>query len=295
MNSGAKSKRVGSHAVDRELVLAVLALLAAGPLLKLAGIRKAPPDIRFSHGGRERFCWQNVWMPLVPAGVVLCALGGWALLEPANAEKLPATWLAAAIPFAVVWMRAGLRAVASLGLTPRVSTAGTLGLLKPRVVLCPEFASTIDVLTAQAARGHEEAHVRHRDPLRVYLARFATDLQWPGRGAQRRFRRWRHALEIARDDEARRLGVDGADLAAAVIAALRFNAAKLEPFPSVIGDPADLQDRICNLLAPLQVDVRDESSRLVLPRLVIAGALAAPLLGARFGELIVRTLVHSLQ
>jgi hypothetical protein len=71
--------------------------------------------------------------------------------------------------------------------------------------------------------------VRHFDPLRLWLAQLGTDLQWPARGARRRFRDWRAALELARDDEACERGVDGSDLAAALIEAARLGEATGSP------------------------------------------------------------------
>jgi beta-lactamase regulating signal transducer with metallopeptidase domain len=103
-----------------------------------------------------------------------------------------------------------------------------------------------------AALAHEAAHLRHRDPLRIWLAGLATDLQVGARPARSRLTAWRHALELARDEEAREAGVTGPDLAAAILAVTRIErgfpvgtAALLE------GNGALLRERIGRLLTPL--------------------------------------------
>jgi len=143
-------------------------------------------------------------------------------------------------------------------------------------------------------RAHEAAHARHRDPLRVWAGQFATDLQWPGRGATDRLAQWRHALELARDEEVRRHGIDGADLAAAVIAALQFANANASHAVSIVGSHERVRERIITLLEPLST-VEDEWP---VPSSFRASAIAGPLgavaFGATFGEAIVRALVQTI-
>ena len=101
-----------------------------------------------------------------------------------------------------------------------------------------------------AALEHERAHVRGRDPLRIWLASIVTDMQWPWPPARRRFTAWLRALEIARDDEARANGVRGADLAAAILAiatAQRALPTHCATAP-LTDDSRRLQDRIARLL-----------------------------------------------
>src|SRR5204862_92527 len=87
-----------------------------------------------------------------------------------------------------------------------------------RVFIAPELSARLDERALHAALEHEMAHARHRDPLRLWLAQIATDLQWPLVAAQQRFTDWRNALELARDAEACER-VEGSDLAAAPAAA----------------------------------------------------------------------------
>jgi beta-lactamase regulating signal transducer with metallopeptidase domain len=74
--------------------------------------------------------------------------------------------------------------------------------LRPWVLSSPYLAKTLDDRTIEAALEHERAHARHHDPLRIWLAQLATDLQWPWPQAHKRFQLWILALELARDEEA---------------------------------------------------------------------------------------------
>jgi hypothetical protein len=281
--------------VDRELVFLVFSALTLGPLLLLAGMRRAAQAQASSACGLERDCWRRLWSPLLPCAIVFGALVGWAVIEPEQAERLPLPLIVIGAPIAVVWVRALVRALWGLRRASAVPTAATFGLLRPRMVIAPEFSRVIDDASRDAVTAHEAAHVRHRDPLRLWAAQFATDLQWPGRGAITRFAQWRHALELARDEEIRRQGVDGADLAAAVIVALRFSSITPSGGVSIVGGHEGVRDRIRRLLAPLPA-IEDESPQ---PRSVraatIAGPLGAAILGASFGEAIVRALMHTIQ
>jgi len=58
-------------------------------------------------------------------------------------------------------------------------------------------------------------------------------------------------LELARDDEARAGGIDGADLAAAVLGSVRFQVSGSVAAATLIGRPEALRGRIARLLAPL--------------------------------------------
>jgi hypothetical protein len=87
----------------------------------------------------------------------------------------------------------------------------------------------------------------------------------------------RAALEMARVDEARADGVDGADLAAAILAALRYRGSAVGVGALITGDGSDLRDRIARLLQPRAepVSPHDHSSgrmlTILLPILLIAG------------------------
>lgn len=244
--------------MDRELVLAVLALALGGGAYALGelggwslarwrrggggageegGARRGERGeagearARRQGGGSfalERRAWRRIWRPLAPGLLVLAFLIGWALQEPDSAEALPILAFAIALPFALLWARAGLRAARSArsaaGVAAAKPLAATVGLWRPRTILSPLLHEQLDAAALRAVMEHEAAHARHRDPLRLWLAQLVTDLQWPLSGARRRFTEWRLALELARDDEALARGVDGGDLAAGLLAVARLGA-----------------------------------------------------------------------
>ncbi len=104
---------------------------------------------------------------------------------------------------------------------------GSIGGAIPAYLLfvSPAPRDRLDERALRAVLEHEAAHARHFDPLRLWLAQIGTDLQWPAASARRRFSDWRSALELARDDEACERGVDGSDLAAALIEAAQLGGA----------------------------------------------------------------------
>lgn len=274
--------------MDREVMLTILVLFVCGPALHVFG--PLPEGSLRDRSGRrlEQIRWTRLWTPALPASLALCVLIGWALQEPADCDErvLPLVFLVVA-PFALVAVRAtarGLRALATRGHAP----AGTVGLVRPRVFFTRVFVAVLDPEAVAAAQEHEAAHVRHRDPLRIWLAQFATDLQWPWPTAQRRFRAWLCALEMARDEEARVRGADGSDLAAAILTAARLENSGA-PLAGLTGSGEALKERIARLLAPLPSDPPVQARR--LPALIVLAAiLGAFAFGLRDGEIVVRSL-----
>jgi len=281
---------VGEAAVDRETVLLLLTLVLAGLAFRLGPLLPGSTVPGGTPRRVERHAWRAVWIPLIPVAVILSAVVGWALREPDNAELAPLTIVLASLPFAGVCCRAICRAAASGWRTSGTSTSGVVGVFRPRIVISDQFRRRVDERALAAAAAHEAAHVRHRDPLRLWLAQFVTDLQWPSRCASERLRMWLGVVELARDDEARRAGIDGADLAAAILAAVRMQAQHHAASPALTGDALDLDRRIRRLLCPLPADEPATPSRqslsvaVVLP--VLIGVCVA---GAVFGEPLVRT------
>jgi BlaR1 peptidase M56 len=247
--------------MDRELVLAVLIAGLCGPTLLCFGLlplsTPATPS-RERAGARERAAWLRLWLPLAPAVVLLAFLCGWALQEPDTSEARPRmVEILAVAPFGLIWLRAALRAVRALLAPARKPLAATRGLFRPRAWIAPELRARLDEPALQAALAHEAAHARHFDPLRLWLAQIATDVQWPSPAAARRFATWRRALELARDEEACEQGVEGSDLAAALIEAARLAmvpdargtaAALFAPPARGEGDAPAFQDRVFRLL-----------------------------------------------
>lgn len=275
--------------MDRELVLAVLVVALTGLTLQLsAWWPAANSTITESACQAERRCWRHLWLPLVPMALVLCAIAGWAALEPPNAERVPPTVLIITAPFAFVWMRAVWRASQALRQRSPVRTAGVIGLWRPRILIADQFRARVDEWAIAAALAHEAAHVRHRDPLRLWVAQFVTDLQWPSGRAAKRFRAWTRVLEFARDDDARHRGIEGADLAAAIIAAVRSH----EPAscePALTGDPTDLETRIRRLLEPAPMEMPTRPSTLPFVLAAASALVTVAIAGALCGETLVRT------
>jgi len=181
----------------------------------------------------------------------------------------------------------------SLTRTAADEPAAAVGLLRPRAVLSSSLAAALDAEAFAAAHEHEQAHVRHYDPLRIWLAQLASDLQWPGNAARTRFRAWRQALEFARDEEVRLGGFDGADLAAAVLCAAQLRRdAHTGAHACIAGDPAGLRERLGRLLAPLP-ETQDglEISSIAGPSLILVHLATAGWLGLKFGDRVLNRLV----
>jgi Zn-dependent protease with chaperone function len=278
----------GGRVVDREWLLAVFTIAIGGSVLSLGGLRSARRYGEQHAFAVEDGAWTAVLTPFFAALVVVAAVLGWALVEPEDAEVLPPVWFVVASPLAMIWLRAVMRAVRGALARPGRAAAETYGLVHPRVRLAPEFEAVLDGAAIEAARAHETAHVRHRDPLRIWFAQLITDLQSTA-AARQRFAHWLVALEHARDDEARHGGVDGADLAAAVIAAIRIQTgARLPIGARLTGADLALRARIARLLGPLSPIEHVRRGRGLSCWMV--GFVGAMAVGALFGERLVRLL-----
>ena len=248
--------------MGRETLLTILLLLfgglAAQPLALVPRRPLPEEDPRIA----ERRAWLQLWLPVAPTLVVTAWLCGWALREPdpVRAHFDHGMLIAASMPFALVALRAAFRAIWVMVREPTQLPICTVGLLRPQILFSPFHARTLDEGQVRAAWAHEQAHVRHHDPLRIWLAQIATDLQWPWPWVRRRFGSWLEVLECARDDEARSRGACGVDLAAAIVATARRSTPTSQPWrsrwsPSIdvalLGEARSLQTRVARLLAPL--------------------------------------------
>jgi len=271
--------------VDRELVLAILVAVLCGSALVLAGWYPLGAPVASSGRAFERQAWQRLWVPFAPALLILAALCGWALEEPESAEQVPNALLWSVLPFAAVVARAAWRAARSLRRAHEHPGVATVGLLRPRTVIAPYIAAHLDQAALAAAQEHERAHARHRDPLRLWLAQLGSDLLWPWPMASVRLRCWRRALELARDEEARLNGIEGSDLAAAILATLRLShdSASLSAV-SLGGEAFFVAERIARLMRPLETELPRHSPRGVWRLAPAAGLCVAVLLGSTFGE-----------
>lgn len=251
--------------MGRETLLTLLLLLFGGLVMQPLALLPRHPLPDESPRIAERRAWLQLWLPVLPMLVVGAWLCGWALREPdpVRARFDHGMLIGASIPFALVALRAGLRAAWVLVRAPVELPICTAGLLRPRILFNPFLARTLDEAQIHAALEHERAHVRHRDPLRIWLAQLATDLQWPWPWARERFETWLEILECARDDEARSRGTSGTELAAAVVATARRSCSVsrsghaawvLGTDAALLGDARSLQARITRLLSPLPED-----------------------------------------
>lgn len=295
--------------MERETLLCLLMMLLGGLALQpfvwwpSAGAPDRPP------AALERSRWRRLWYPIVPTLVVAAWLCGWALREPDPVRDPLGVWvlLAAWLPFGLVFARAVARAAWSLVRPPIDCGIATVGLIQPQVTFPPFLAKQLDDGVIRAALAHEQAHATHRDPLRIWLAQLATDLQWPWPWAGRRLEAWLEALELARDEEARAGGADGADLAEAVLASVRYlerhaprrTGTLLQgtqvAHARLIGDSRALRGRVTRMLAPLLPQSAAEPASLTgLGRagtLLIPLLLTALILGALYGERLMRPLL----
>lgn len=294
--------------MGRETLLVLLLVLLGGVAVQpLAAWRLRNPLFGLKWNA-ERRTWLQLWVPVLPALVIGAWLCGWALREPDPVgDPMDRGLLAAAcLPFALIAARALFRACWALVRESASAPICTAGFLKPRIFFSPFLAKTMKTALVRAAWEHEKAHVRHYDPLRIWLAQIATDLQWPWPGARERFDRWLEALELARDEEARRHGASGHDLAAALLAAIRHSspaaragsggwASGVVTDASLVGDTRALQRRIARLLTPLPE--QDESQagigyKFPVTTVSLVALLAATcVLGAIYGEHFIRPLL----
>jgi hypothetical protein len=285
--------RSGGLAVSRELVLATMVLVLGGAGAWLASwvpAAREPGDRVLGGRQLEAVSWRRIWLTLLPAGIALATMLGWALQEPSMTDELllPTAALVA-IPIGLVWLRCAVRACVALRRPRAMPLLATVGLVRPRVVVAEDLCGTLDPAALEAALAHERVHVRHRDPLRIWLAQIATDLQWPSPSARRRFEHWLGALELARDEAARLDGVPGEDLAAAVVAVARLPRRRLgAAIAGLTGAETSLASRVHRLLEPVPPD-RGRRPVLLLPA-VLAVLGASVLIGAAYGDDVLRAM-----
>jgi Zn-dependent protease with chaperone function len=280
--------------VNRDLVLASSILVLCGSAIWLCGWlpERGLRDADQSGRTAERRGWLALWVPFAPAGVGLAALAGWALQEPRVTDEILRPWTPLFVaPLACLWLRAVWRAARALARPRRPPLAATFGLVRPRVAIDAGLSRDLDDAALAAVLAHEGAHRRHRDPLRLWLGQIATDVQWPNPRALQRLDRWRQALELARDEEARDEGVAGEDLAAALVGAARLAQQRsARPVAALVDGEETLVLRVDRLLAPL----RGPAKGGWWIGLALAGGLgllaAAAIFGLGHGDLLVRAL-----
>jgi hypothetical protein len=238
----------------------------------------------------EAAAWRALWAPLVPAWTIVIAIASWSFVDPDDDEALHAWAVLLAVAVAAVWVRAIVRAARSA----RPHGAGlvyTAGLVRPRVHVAPGVRELLDADALAAAVAHEEAHAAHWDPLRMWLAQLATDLQWPLPGARRRADDWLRALEVARDDEARRAGARGADLASAILTVARSTRLPVPAcIASLTGQADHLRRRIQRLMEDQPIAPIRRRSWLRPAFILTLGAVLGVAVGVLAGESVMEAL-----
>ena len=280
--------------MERECFLSILVVLFGGTMILACCWWPALDASGASARHLERLRWRHIWLPLVPALIVTAWLCGWASAEPDPTPKKASMFvILAGVPFALLFGRAAVRAVWSLVRDEGDVVTATVGLLRPWILFSPYLAKTLEDRTIEAALEHERAHARHRDPLRIWLAQLATDLQWPWPQALERFGLWIVALELARDEEARASGVEGSDLATAILASARLGRQAILPAnAALINDPSTFKERISRLLEPAQLEPSQTHTLMWTALVAIPVLLCAIGFGSAFGERIVGTLLR---
>lgn len=273
--------------MDREPLLAILILLVAGPVVWMCGgiLRfREVHDPSPSGQEREATAWRQLWLPLIPSALLIIALFGWALSEPDDAEAMGVPWMLLALPVAFVWLRAFVRALIALRAPRGNAMALTVGMVRPAVFIDPKLVGTLDEEALHAVTLHEMAHARHRDPFRIWLAQIATDLQYPLPSARQRLVHWQHALELARDDEARMHGASGPALADAIVTCAKMGGTPGTASAALTGASLRIAERVRRLVSselPPSMNGR-RSPKHILSLLVMAGAFFV--MGGAFGE-----------
>jgi len=209
--------------MERETLLIVVASALFGLVVWLFAL---PAGRAWLHSrDPEPLAWWRLVLPLFAGVVVVAFLVGWAFQEPDPADEHAGIGLhLLAILTASIVIRAIVRSAMALRSSACAHIPiGTIGLLTPRVFVSNEFRRMASGEVLTAALAHEAAHARGRDPLRIWLAQLATDLQWPIPGTRRRLSAWLLALEAERDVEAVANGASAEDLAEAILIAARLH------------------------------------------------------------------------
>ena len=191
------------------------------------------------------------------------AVGAWTALRAAAAgRRLRAIARQTRRPPAQVLAVAG-----RLGLAGRVdyvaadqAFAVTRGLLRPRILVSTAALATLDPAELAAVLGHERAHLRRRDPLRLLAARLLAD-----DGCYLPALRWiSHRFALHCELAADRAALDHSSRAALAGALLKLAPAPAGSLAASANPPGTLDARIAQL----------EHRRPHRPRLRAAAALA---------------------
>lgn len=277
--------------MDLANLFLVVALAAFGAVAAASMAHSAWLDRhRYTQPATLEATWRKLTAPLFLGMLGVAFVVGWAIQEPDPADEwVSYELIALAALVAAVLLRACVRAARS-ALAAHRSTIpiGTVGLLRCRTVVSPEFANAASSEVLTAALAHEAAHARGRDPIRLLLAQFAADLQFPLPQARQQYRDFVHLLEVRRDDEAVARGACPVALAEGILLAAKLTHRTADPTcVRITGGGDRLAQRVRRLLDPTAPGQRPAPSRNTgcwfLAQLIVAAAL-----GGLQGEAVLR-------
>ena len=273
--------------MDPEAVLVIVAAALFGVVVWLVALAMG----RAQHRALEHRAWWRLVFPLFSGLVMIAFLVGWAIQEPDPADERVGLALGlVAVVTGLITLRAIVRSVTALRLSSDAQVPlGTVGFVKPRVIVSEALRRIASREILAAGLAHEAAHVEHRDPLRIWVAQLAADLQWPIPGTARRFSAWLLALEAQRDDEAVASGVAPEDLAEAILIAARLQRGAPVTAANVLGAGDGIAWRVRRLLATDRsvVPVSHAAAMWISCTAVVIAAVG---LGISYGDAVVGSL-----
>ena len=273
--------------MDPEAVLVIVAAALFGVVVWLVALAMG----RAQHRALEHRAWWRLVFPLFSGLVMIAFLVGWAIQEPDPADERVGLALGlVAVVTGLITLRAIVRSVTALRLSSDAQIPlGTVGFVKPRVIVSEALRRIASREILAAGLAHEAAHVEHRDPLRIWVAQLAADLQWPIPGTARRFSAWLLALEAQRDDEAVASGVAPEDLAEAILIAARLQRGAPVTAANVLGAGDGIAWRVRRLLATDRsvVPVSHAAAMWISCTAVVIAAVG---LGISYGDAVVGSL-----
>ncbi len=234
----------------------------------------------------ERTAFHRMVWPTFLGALVVAFFTGWALREPDPADERVTLELCVLAGVAgLVLVRAITRAVRGVAQAHETRSIATVGLFACRVVVVAAFRQAASPEILAAAFAHEAAHVRHRDPLRIWLAQIACDLQWPFGNAGKRFERWLLALELRRDEEAVMAGAAPIALAEGILLAARLQGRAYQGAAvGIAGDGSGIALRVRRLLDGCVAPTSSQPESAISLLVVVSTLVAAAVLGASFGD-----------
>lgn len=199
--------------MDRDEIVAILVVPVVAIAFWLSG-RLFPSK---KGGLSEGEAWRALWLPAIAPLLAIATLAGATLADPEAPHAITIERSLIALPSLMLIARVVSRAARAL--RPTNAHAYARGLIKPQVAISDTLREVLTADELHAVVLHEEAHVRHFDPLRILIARAATDLQWPFDSAEKRYTAWANALEFERDRNACARGADPLALASSLVKA----------------------------------------------------------------------------